>query len=1512
MATDLTYDFTGSNGDAWPGFDRVSGAAFAATVTGNKGGAGATATERLFMAQGYPLTRDYNLAATFDWANAATQGRSWGLAARLTADGQTGYIVRLSSHRPSDNTLNMPHLRVFRRRGGVNTQIVAETDISATVTSANLDAGVVLRLRIETTAEGTVNLKVFVAGTEFIDYDDVSTPIESGGGIGVYIDGNSTGNDVTVDDLTVTDFADEAADTDWQAGYGLIVNGTYYDEAGLRALGIASISVRQSYGSGSSDVVAEITDICDWHEPALSSGDDIVVLIDNQIYARGVIRSVSQDASGAEGNSYQVHGAKQLSRSVALSDPDTNAGTIYFNQEEGSEFYDAAKSNLTPGEILAWIFDNHTEGADGLRANKAAPASGVAYSIPAGLTNGPVLANIQISGTVAAAIETVLTLQPNYAWYVNPETNQHEFHGRDTAAVTDIDAMGNHEIHRIEVQSESARTAVLIRGGKPEITWETVKLSDASLEPGWDTTLGEEANYNQNRKNKTFDEGVVSSVGTIVGGPWDGYQYIDTTGITDLTDNEWRQTSLVFLDGTQNGNAYTINENLASGGRFILASAWVGAAPSPGDTFRVQSARATGGRGNLWEEMYRTYQLASADELAKGECVEVRFKYPLPTGGFATKPIQAEILDGGKIHLATPALLPLGLINYPPGSSADCGAVGPGLDGPDQIGDLEAEVPVLNTAVPTLRVPAAGYRGTAFTTDPAKWDGAGEAGVGDPGVTTVLVVDAPDYQYPSVQDADYTAFADAVLAVYGELPIRADIRVENHDATFRNLNARISLSDTGNRTTGFESATNLWLMEGRWTWDVDSGRSTQLLIGTQSTFNGINLDAVRKAFTDTQTIKAYREQLATLKKLWECLRGKAGFQNPALGASNDGPICSTNVSYRNSERNEETTVKVKLDFMEKMLDGPLGDIFNWQKGLSFSIVGENGAPVLRVTDPQGTVWKWNTDTDAWEWTGDGTNPGARVGPLGGGDGGGTADNPPVAGVEGRAWQLLQAVLDLLKTQKGVTFTTTNVGGLEKVKVTGPSGTPYTLNDDGTWTPDGGGPDVDSPLDPNGDGFPDNMGGLEGKLWKNKFALENKVLGLKPNGDVGGNQTLKDFRNNIYRPVAAGPSGDLGYAKDGTSPGGLGGPASGGLLGNVAGSAGITEDGKALAGSGPGNTLVPGATVGTDGGYYYPPSEQGGQPEVHELESGDVVPASVLQQMFALATLAGLTVHDRSDPGGVVYKMASGLGFKYFRVDSTTGAFVEVEAVTAGTGTNDGDWDVVGTNPTLPQYGRPWRNYQAITATGSIAADDPDDTLYRVNATGGAVTITLPDTGDVPDGQTRTFRRGDNSGNVITIAAAAGETINGAASITLPTQYQTVMLVANPGDWAIVLAYHPSAGTAGTPATTVVAETAFGAASAVGASTNYAREDHTHGTPPNPVTAHVADSDPHTQYQLESEKGNANGYAGLDASSRATAPVYTSGDVEITDLTKGVILKSPDGTRWRVTIGNDGALTTATA
>lgn len=48
------------------------------------------------------------------------------------------------------------------------------------------------------------------------------------------------------------------------------------------------------------------------------------------------------------------------------------------------------------------------------------------------------------------------------------------------------------------------------------------------------------------------------------------------------------------------------------------------------------------------------------------------------------------------------------------------------------------------------------------------------------------------------------------------------------------------------------------------------------------------------------------------------------------------------------------------------------------------------------------------------------------------------------------------------------------------------------------------------------------------------------------------------------------------------------------------------------------------------------------------------------------------------------------------------------------------------------------------------------------------------------------------------------------------------------------------------------EKTFSQIDSMGTAQRYAREDHTHGTPDNPADTHVAQTDPHEQYRLESE------------------------------------------------------------
>jgi hypothetical protein len=53
-----------------------------------------------------------------------------------------------------------------------------------------------------------------------------------------------------------------------------------------------------------------------------------------------------------------------------------------------------------------------------------------------------------------------------------------------------------------------------------------------------------------------------------------------------------------------------------------------------------------------------------------------------------------------------------------------------------------------------------------------------------------------------------------------------------------------------------------------------------------------------------------------------------------------------------------------------------------------------------------------------------------------------------------------------------------------------------------------------------------------------------------------------------------------------------------------------------------------------------------------------------------------------------------------------------------------------------------------------------------------------------------------------------------------------------------------------------------------------------------------------------------GNVGIGTTSPASKLTVTGGDIEVTDSASGIILKSPNGTRYRVTISDLGVLSTA--
>ncbi len=90
-------------------------------------------------------------------------------------------------------------------------------------------------------------------------------------------------------------------------------------------------------------------------------------------------------------------------------------------------------------------------------------------------------------------------------------------------------------------------------------------------------------------------------------------------------------------------------------------------------------------------------------------------------------------------------------------------------------------------------------------------------------------------------------------------------------------------------------------------------------------------------------------------------------------------------------------------------------------------------------------------------------------------------------------------------------------------------------------------------------------------------------------------------------------------------------------------------------------------------------------------------------------------------------------------------------------------------------------YRNVTATGNVVSGDY---LIVADATGGAITMTLPPAAIVP-GRIYTFKRINSGANAVVIDPSGAETIDGAATYTLSAQWNSVTIMNNGIAWFII-------------------------------------------------------------------------------------------------------------------------------
>ena len=218
--------------------------------------------------------------------------------------------------------------------------------------------------------------------------------------------------------------------------------------------------------------------------------DDVLLSVDETVRFRGRIKRVDlEGVPNAERVVYICLGLRELAKDVTVHDPTYNFPRVVFNAPLNDDDYDAARSDETAGEIIAWLFDQH---ADHLRAAgviAASPATGyVAAELDALDVVPPKV--VLDSQDFDAALDELIAFQSGYRFIADPDTQTFHFEEVATLATKTITYNSSDKPLSaiLKPSTEGRATAVKIYGPRQPIN-RTVKLSGTDLTKHWDTNL---------------------------------------------------------------------------------------------------------------------------------------------------------------------------------------------------------------------------------------------------------------------------------------------------------------------------------------------------------------------------------------------------------------------------------------------------------------------------------------------------------------------------------------------------------------------------------------------------------------------------------------------------------------------------------------------------------------------------------------------------------------------------------------------------------------------------------------------------------------------------------------------------------------------------------------------------------------------------------------------------------------------------------------------------------------
>lgn len=920
-----------------------------------------------------PGTTLYRADLTCRWQNAGFAARrEVGLIVRAK-DVLNCFVARVRSMGTAS-----PELRLFQISAGVETQRGA-TYTGAGLSATVMNAALTWAVRTENLASGDIKVTVYLSpsggaskGTQVLEW--TGDPGLCGGafGIGVELRDLVSFDDVRVDDLEAYDTADEYAPSPAPGtGWTVRLGGTLYTMDGLAGLSPRAklLRVKQAFGlKGNS---AHLAVDADYRIGTLvKPGTEVVCYHDGDVRFRGWIEDGACDTS-PEQQVWNCYDGYFAARNVQLREDNGVPGLKFNVTDEQSEDFKPARKGMTLGAILKFLFDRYLSR---LRFYGAAPPDALPYDAAELAAITAVVPDVYVTGTFAAAIETLLRyVGHKYMVWWNPASQVWQFRNTTATSAASIECTADWVQFKINPDRTRAYTAVEWIGAAPAaLPYLDLSVKDGGLKPVW--TAQQENKYGPEKRSKSILD--VFIIGRGSGVAPDGFtrDYVDVdAGLLDEDDIRGWVTSVV-------GYRRLVTNNTST--RIWLSDPRWAAPPANGthltfdatdpDALAELSAQGVGrgyyfvgqivetgmacsspfGPGAGMQQQgfcgeAFTQQVGADGKFTYGEQLAYKVKYPnafQQAAGFCNPVLT--LSEKPKPYWFGPFLIqPKGSV---PQGYCDQATT---PDAKPATIDLAVRVPVAGDA-PRLREPPAEdtFEGTAFE----QWD-----------ARQVYTVNDPDY-VSSDQEAGLRLAAADVLSVKKDKPFLLSVqRAANWStvtpqkptlaatSSFAGLTKRLQIT-SALRPTGFEVLEKLIVFSV--TWDVQQSLEVIECGSTAGWLEASGIDIakgiseariLKRALTEVKRLEDFRN--AMLNKAADRVGGqlKGAIQACQIPVSDTQSLDVNNVQQHDQKKVGQLTQAAARGVLDASLMMGVEAQF---PGNPIAIPGRDGAAAQQVVD----------------------------------------------------------------------------------------------------------------------------------------------------------------------------------------------------------------------------------------------------------------------------------------------------------------------------------------------------------------------------------------------------------------------------------------------------------------------------------------------------------------------------------------------------------------------------------